>query len=121
MKREIKRSGNKKVRSKIKHDLATNPEEAHLTDYDYDGSSSKKMNGMDHDATRCDETKKGRYNQANRSIMAQEGPNDEELSVVRDGEQGSGESLPELCPPLHGGDSEEGGKVGEEGTEDRDS
>jgi len=56
LKREIKRQGNKKVRSSIKKSLATNPEEAHLTEVDYDGRSSKKMNGIDHDSTRKKKT-----------------------------------------------------------------
>ena len=52
LKREIKRSGNKKVRQSIKRSLTTNPEEADLLATDYDGRSSKKMNGMDYDSTR---------------------------------------------------------------------
>jgi hypothetical protein len=52
IKRVVKRSGNKKVRSKIKRDIAQNPEEAHLGDIDYGAYNSKKYNGMDRDATR---------------------------------------------------------------------
>lgn len=52
LKRVVKRSGNKKVRSAIKRDLMTNPEEAHLTQVDYDGRTSKTFNGNDYDSTR---------------------------------------------------------------------
>lgn len=56
LKKEIKRSGNKRVRSSIKRDLVVNPEDADLTAVDYDGRSSKKMNGMDYDSTRKKKT-----------------------------------------------------------------
>lgn len=52
LKRVIKRSGNKKVRSAAKRDLLANPEDAHLTQTDYGGRRSRDMNGIDHDATR---------------------------------------------------------------------
>ena len=57
LKREIKRSGNKKVRSQVKKDLATNSEDADLTQVDYGSRSSKKMNGIDYDATRKKKTR----------------------------------------------------------------
>lgn len=52
IKRVVKRSGNKKVRSKAKRNIAQNPEEAHLGDDDYGAYSSKKYNGIDNDSTR---------------------------------------------------------------------
>jgi len=52
IKRDIKRSGNKRVRSQVKRDLEENPEEAHLAQHNFGGYTSEKFNGMDDDATR---------------------------------------------------------------------
>ena len=111
IKREIKRSGNKKVRSQAKRDLMENPEEAHLSQQDYGGRSSKKMNGMDRDATRKKERRQKLYDQPADGIMAQKEPNDEELPSLRDGEQGDGESLPELCSPIRERDAQDTAKA----------
>lgn len=76
----VKRSGNKKVRSAIKKDIATNPEDAHLTNVDYDGSTSKVLNGNDYDSTRKRNKKDHQlYNGSDGSIMALE-PEDTQQS-----------------------------------------
>lgn len=63
LKRVIKRSGNKKVRSAAKKDLATNPEDAHLTQIDYGGKKSRDLNGIDYDATRKKKTPRQTYDE----------------------------------------------------------
>lgn len=52
IKKIIKRTGNKRVRSKVKKEIAQNPYEINLDDAGYGPFESKKYNGMDHDATR---------------------------------------------------------------------
>jgi hypothetical protein len=52
LKRQVKKAGNKSRRAHLKRDLADNPEEAHLSEYDFGNQSSATMNGMDDDATR---------------------------------------------------------------------
>lgn len=52
LKRDLKRDGNKKVRRDAKKIIVEDPEEAHLINDTYGASSTQKMNGMDHDATR---------------------------------------------------------------------
>lgn len=74
LKREIKRAGNKKVRSKFKKDIAENPEEAHLTQVDYGGRRSKDMNGIDYDSTRKKKTPRQLYDEENNGIIPQEEP-----------------------------------------------
>ena len=80
LKREIKRSGNKKVRSRLKKDLATNPDDAHLTQVDYGGRTSKKMNGIDYDSTRKKKTPRQLYDEEISGIMAEEQPGDGETA-----------------------------------------
>jgi hypothetical protein len=52
VKREIKRSGNKRVRSQIKREIEENPDVAHMSEQDFGGFSSEIMNGMDYDSKR---------------------------------------------------------------------
>jgi len=52
LKREIKKAGGRKRRSKLKRDLRENPEEAPFSTIRYGKNSSRKLNGFDHDATR---------------------------------------------------------------------
>lgn len=51
-KRDIKRAGNRKRRRFYDRELLRNPDEAHLTDFDYGRYSSEAMNGIDNDHTR---------------------------------------------------------------------
>jgi hypothetical protein len=52
LKRQVKKAGNKSRRAQLKRDLTENPEEAHLSEYDFGNQSSSTMNGMDNDSTR---------------------------------------------------------------------
>ncbi len=52
LKRDIKRAGNKRRRRYLKRDLATNPEDAPLSDFRFVLDSSATFNGMDRDSTR---------------------------------------------------------------------
>lgn len=47
IKREVKRAGNKKVRAKMKRDLAENPEDTHFFHPEYGELESRKYNGID--------------------------------------------------------------------------
>jgi hypothetical protein len=52
LKREIKRAGGKRRRQQLKRDLSDNPEEAHLSEFDFGRATSTGLNGLDQDATR---------------------------------------------------------------------
>jgi hypothetical protein len=52
LKRALKRAGGKRRRQHLKRDLAENPEEAHLSEFDFGRDSSASLNGLDRDATR---------------------------------------------------------------------
>jgi hypothetical protein len=52
LKREVKRAGGKRRRQELKRDLADNPEEAHLKEFEFGRDTTTGMNGMDQDATR---------------------------------------------------------------------
>jgi hypothetical protein len=53
IKRDIKKAGTKRLRRRLKEDLATHPEEAHWDEVDYDASlRSESLNGLDQDNTR---------------------------------------------------------------------
>ncbi|MGF1583630.1 MAG: hypothetical protein ACFCD0_30295 [Gemmataceae bacterium] len=52
LKRSLKRKGTKRRRQHLKRDLQDNPEEAHLTEFEYDRDSSEWLNGIDNDRTR---------------------------------------------------------------------
>jgi hypothetical protein len=52
LKREIKKSGNKKRRRQLKADLRDNPAEAHWSEPTVGRQSSAGLNGLDDDATR---------------------------------------------------------------------
>jgi hypothetical protein len=52
LKRDIKKSGNRKRRQYLKRQLAENPEDASYAEFDYDRDSSAGLNGIDQDATR---------------------------------------------------------------------
>jgi hypothetical protein len=53
IKRDIKKAGTRRLRQRLKNNLADHPDEAHLDDIDYDDSlSSRDMNGLDQDSTR---------------------------------------------------------------------
>ncbi len=52
LKRQIKRTGNKKRRQHLKKELTQNPEEAAWSEYDFGHDSSSGLNGLDHDTTR---------------------------------------------------------------------
>jgi hypothetical protein len=52
LKREIKKAGNKKRRTKLKRDLRDNPEEAHWSEPTVGRQTSESLNGLDKDATR---------------------------------------------------------------------
>ncbi len=52
LKRDIKRSGNKRRRQFLKRQLEEEPEEAPHGQYDFGRYSSEGLNGMDQDATR---------------------------------------------------------------------
>jgi hypothetical protein len=52
LKRDIKRTGNKRRRQHLKRELTENPEDAPFTEFDFGRASSASLNGMDQDATR---------------------------------------------------------------------
>jgi len=52
LKRDLKRTGNKRRRRHLKRDLTDNPEEAPFTEFDFGRNSSAGLNGLDQDATR---------------------------------------------------------------------
>jgi hypothetical protein len=53
IKRDIKKLGTKRLRRRLKDDLAAHPEDAHLDEIEYDDTlSSQAMNGLDQDNTR---------------------------------------------------------------------
>jgi hypothetical protein len=52
LKRDVKRAGNRRRRQHLKRELADNPEEAHLSEFDFGSDSSAALNGLDDDATR---------------------------------------------------------------------
>jgi hypothetical protein len=53
LKRDIKKAGTRRLRRRLKDELAAHPEEAHLDEIAYDESlSSRNMNGLDNDSTR---------------------------------------------------------------------
>jgi hypothetical protein len=52
LKRDIKRSGNRKRRQHLKRTLADNPEGAAEVEFDFGRDSSEFLNGNDRDGTR---------------------------------------------------------------------
>jgi hypothetical protein len=52
LKRDIKRTGNRKRRQHLKRTLADNPEAAADASFDFGRASSEFLNGNDRDATR---------------------------------------------------------------------
>ena len=52
LKREVKKTGNKKRRQNLKRDLRDNPGEAHLSEPTVGKASSATLNGLDQDSTR---------------------------------------------------------------------
>ena len=52
LKREIKKTGNKRRRAHGKRELVDNPEEAHHDSFDFGRHSSTAFNGMDQDKTK---------------------------------------------------------------------
>jgi len=52
LKRDLKRAGNKRRRRHLKRQLAENPEDAPLSEFDFGKDSTAGMNAMDRDATR---------------------------------------------------------------------
>ncbi len=52
LKRSLKRKGTKRRRQHLKRDLQENPEETHLTEFEFDRDSSEWLNGIDNDRTR---------------------------------------------------------------------
>jgi len=54
LKRDIKRTGNKRRRQVLKRDLTDSPEDAPHAEFDFGRSSSATLNGLDEDATRKD-------------------------------------------------------------------
>jgi hypothetical protein len=52
LKREVKRTGNKRRRRHLKRELEENPQEAPFTRFDFGKDSSTAFNGLDQDATR---------------------------------------------------------------------
>lgn len=52
LKRNVKKTGNKKRRRQLKDDLRDNPVEAHWTEPTVGNLSSETLNGLDKDATR---------------------------------------------------------------------
>ena len=53
LKRDLKRAGTKRLRRRLKEDLAEHPEEAHWDEVAYDARTrSREMNGLDQDNTR---------------------------------------------------------------------
>lgn len=51
-KRQMKRAGNQRLRRRIRHVLAENPDEAAESEPDYGPFQSAPLNGIDRDATR---------------------------------------------------------------------
>ncbi|MHB1426518.1 MAG: hypothetical protein ACYC3I_25435 [Gemmataceae bacterium] len=52
LKRELKRSGNRKRRRHLQRELGNNPEDAAHDDFDFGRDSSAGLNGNDRDSTR---------------------------------------------------------------------
>ncbi len=52
LKRDVKRTGNKRRRQFLKRQLQEDPEEAPHGEFDFGADSSQTFNGMDQDATR---------------------------------------------------------------------
>jgi hypothetical protein len=52
LKRDIKRTGNKRRRRHFKRELTDNPEQAPFSEFDFGNDSSATLNGLDNDATR---------------------------------------------------------------------
>jgi len=52
IKRDVKKAGSKRLRQRLKNDLADHPEEAHLDEVDHGKLSSQSLNGLDQDSTR---------------------------------------------------------------------
>jgi hypothetical protein len=52
LKRDVKRTGNKRRRRHLKRELLENPEEAPFTKFDFGNDSSEGLNGLDADTTR---------------------------------------------------------------------
>jgi hypothetical protein len=52
LKREVKRTGNKRRRQHLKRDLRDNPAEAHFSEFTFGRNSSTGLNGLDQDSTR---------------------------------------------------------------------
>jgi len=52
LKRDIKRTGNKRRRQILKRELADSPEDAPHAEFDFGRCSSATLNGLDEDATR---------------------------------------------------------------------
>jgi hypothetical protein len=53
IKRDIKKAGTKRLRQRLKNDLADHPEDAHLDEVDHgEKLRSRDMNGLDKDSTR---------------------------------------------------------------------
>ena len=52
LKRDVKRTGNKRRRLYLKRELSENPEEAPYSDFDFGSDSSSTLNALDRDATR---------------------------------------------------------------------
>jgi hypothetical protein len=58
LKRELKRSGNKRRRQHLKRGLAESPEDAPHAEFDFGRLRSADLNGLDRDATRKKESGK---------------------------------------------------------------
>jgi hypothetical protein len=52
LKRDLKKSGNRKRRRHLQRELTDKPEEAAHSEFDYGRASSSTLNGIDNDATR---------------------------------------------------------------------
>jgi hypothetical protein len=53
IKRDVKKAGTKRLRRRLKDELAAHPEDAHLDEIEYDDRlRSQEMNGLDQDNTR---------------------------------------------------------------------
>jgi hypothetical protein len=59
LKRDVKRTGNKRRRRHLKRELTAHPEEAPHSEFDFGRDSSAGFNGLDQDATRRRRSKNG--------------------------------------------------------------